>query len=261
MSRNGSGIFSLPGGSAIANGDTSDATDINTPLNDIAADLNIARPIVAGGTGATSATAARTGLGVVIGTNVQAYNANLSSLAGLTLEADKGLYGTAADTVAMFDLTAAGRALIDDADAAAQRTTLGVVISTNNDLSVAPTELPTRAVVEANIRKRFTSAAQTIVTSELRTIAHGLGVVPGSVSYRLECLTAEAGYSIGDVIAAPSNQTSASTSRWNTATLDATNVYVRYCTASNCFLAGAKTDGGATTLTNASWQLFVEAYE
>ena len=57
MSRNGSGIFSLPGGSIVANGDTSDATDINTPLNDIAADLNIARPIVAGGTGATSATA------------------------------------------------------------------------------------------------------------------------------------------------------------------------------------------------------------
>lgn len=64
MSRNGSGVYSLPGGSAITNGDTSDASDLNTPLNDIAADLNIARPIVAGGTSATSASAARTALGV-----------------------------------------------------------------------------------------------------------------------------------------------------------------------------------------------------
>ncbi|MGH8431021.1 MAG: hypothetical protein ACREUF_11530 [Solimonas sp.] len=52
--------------------------------------------------------------------------ANVTSLAGLTLAADKGLYATAANTLATFDLTAAGRALMDDASASAQRTTLGV---------------------------------------------------------------------------------------------------------------------------------------
>ena len=62
MARNGSGVYSLPAGSTVANGDTSDATDLNTPLADIAADLNTARPVVAGGTGATSAAAARTNL-------------------------------------------------------------------------------------------------------------------------------------------------------------------------------------------------------
>lgn len=64
MARNGSGVYSLPAGSTVANGDTSDATDINTPLTDIETDLNTARPIVAGGTGATSASAARTNLGL-----------------------------------------------------------------------------------------------------------------------------------------------------------------------------------------------------
>ena len=60
MARNGSGVYSLPPGSTVANGDTSDATDVNSPLGDIATDLNTARPVVAGGTGVTSVAAAQT---------------------------------------------------------------------------------------------------------------------------------------------------------------------------------------------------------
>lgn len=55
--------------------------------------------------------AVRSALGLVIGTNVQAWDTDLDWLAG--------------------NITAAGKALLDDADAAAQRTTLGLAIGTN----------------------------------------------------------------------------------------------------------------------------------
>lgn len=62
---------------------------------------------------------------------------NIVAIANLAfpISAGKGIYFTSAGVAVMFDLSAAGRALVDDADAAAQRTTLGLGSVENTALS------------------------------------------------------------------------------------------------------------------------------
>ena len=82
------------------------------------------------------ATTARSTLGVVIGTNVQAYNVALDSLASMGTGANKLIYSTGVDTFAESDLTAFARTILDDGDAPTVRATLDLGDSSTLDTTI-----------------------------------------------------------------------------------------------------------------------------
>ena len=120
-----------------------------------------------------SASDMRTTLGLAIGSDVQAYDADLAAIAGLTSAADKGIQFTGAGTASTYDLTAAGKALLDDADAAAQRTTLGVAIG--SDVQAYDADLAAIAGLTSAADKgiQFTGAG-TAATYDLTTAGKAL---------------------------------------------------------------------------------------
>lgn len=125
MPRTG-GVYAPPAGTKGTPNTTILSQPYNSLVDDLTADANAPRPITAGGTGATGAAGARAALGLEIGEDVQEQNPALQSIAELVTAADKMIYATASNVYATTPLTPFARSLLDDADAPAVRTTLGV---------------------------------------------------------------------------------------------------------------------------------------
>lgn len=101
-----------------------------------------------------------------IGSTVQAYDAGLNSIAGLTPSANQMLYTTGSNVYATTSLTSQGRQLLDDASFSAMRTTLGLgALATLN--SVGAAQIDANAVGSSEI------AADAVGSSEIAADAVG----------------------------------------------------------------------------------------
>ena len=97
-----------------------------------------------------------------VGDGVQPFNDGLFSIAGLITAADKMIFTTALDTYAVTDLTAFARSLLDDADAATARATLGAAATVHVH---AAADITTGEFADARISK-------TSVTQHVASIDH-----------------------------------------------------------------------------------------
>lgn len=120
-----------------------------------------------GGTGASTAANARTNLGLVIGSDVQAFDAALTSIAGVSTVADQMLYTTGVDTFAATTVTSFARTLLDDASAGTALSTLGAQASDAGLTSIA-------ALTTSADKMIYTTASDTYTTADLTSFARTL---------------------------------------------------------------------------------------
>lgn len=149
-------------------------------------------------------------------TRYQAQDADLTAIAGLTSAEDTGIYFTGAGTAGTFTLTAAGRALLDDADAEAQRATLGIV----DNVGVTGPESSTTDAIP-----RYVSTDGLSIKNSLVTISDaGVVNIPSGQTYNINGVAHAHDYAASNhnhdstYIAGPASSTDNAVARFDLAT-------------------------------------------
>jgi hypothetical protein len=132
---------------------------------------------------------------------------------------------------------------------------------TAHNLLITPLTLKEVLDVSVIFSEEFISAEQVITSSGSLTIAHGLSSAPKIIQLELICKTAQAGYSVGDIVFInPHYQVAAAASQGVAFQKDATNLIGRYASTSTVFSIIDKTTGIRDNITNSNWRLIVSAW-
>jgi hypothetical protein len=165
------------------------------------ADAAAARTALGLGTAATHATGDYDAAGAAAAAQAasQPLDATLTAFAALAIASGKLPYGSGSDAFSLADLTAAGRALLDDADAAAQRATLGL----GSAALLAATALPgaeldyAQITSPVNVTATAEATADTIVTGNAVVYDGSTPIIVEFVADQMRPDTSAGGHYIG----------------------------------------------------------------